>query len=283
MNLSHLNPFIRYANLHLTHWHKKEFSVCYDCRLFYVLQGDGTLYVGAQKYSVFQNSVIYIPSGSHYRFDFTDRQEGQLYVLDFDLTDERSDLTHSIGTATESSFDARRVIPVTLGGKFEETILAEGSVALHEKISACVNLFLERTANYQHFASAYLKLALLDLLNESQLDRKDFRLVQNVQEYIRRYYHRSDLNNQTVAEAFSYHPYHISRLMKQYTQKPLHKYILDYRLHMARIYLTTTEMSITEIASQSGFASYTYFIKIFREKIGTSPLQYRKAHRTVGF
>ena len=52
---------------------------------------------------------------------------------------------------------------------------------------------------------------------------------------------------------------------------------------MAQVYLTTTAMSITELASRTGFASYTYFIKIFRERVGISPLQYRKAYRNIGF
>ena len=91
------------------------------------------------------------------------------------------------------------------------------------------------------------------------------------------------LTNEKIAEHFNYHPYHLSRLMKARTNKTLHNYLIDFRLHMAKNYLTTTNYNVTKIAEKTGFASYAYFIKIFREKVGISPLQYRKTHLSIGF
>jgi transcriptional regulator GlxA family with amidase domain len=71
--------------------------------------------------------------------------------------------------------------------------------------------------------------------------------------------------------------------MKKHTKKTLHGYLLEYRIHMAKNYLTTTSLNVTEIAEKTGFASYTYFIKTFREQTGLSPLKYRKTHENIGF
>ena len=71
--------------------------------------------------------------------------------------------------------------------------------------------------------------------------------------------------------------------MKAHTKKTLHDYLIDYRLHVAKNYLRTTTLTITSIAEKTGFASYTYFIKLFREHTGLSPLQYRKSHKNIGF
>ena len=49
---------------------------------------------------------------------------------------------------------------------------------------------------------------------------------------------------------------------------------------LARKLLETTELSIGTVAEQTGFASAAHFRRVFRETMGTGPLQYRKSHRT---
>ena len=63
-------------------------------------------------------------------------------------------------------------------------------------------------------------------------------------------------------------------------QKILHTtpmtYITKYRISTALSLLQNTTLSITEIALSVGFNSSSYFSKIFREYMGSTPLQYRK-------
>lgn len=53
------------------------------------------------------------------------------------------------------------------------------------------------------------------------------------------------------------------------------EYVLEYRLNTAKQLLDDTKMSITDISYHCGFSSNAYFGKIFREKYGMTPLQYR--------
>ncbi len=282
MELSRLNPFIRYAKLHLNYCRPKENNVCYDCRLFYILRGDGMLYANGQSYNISQNFVVFLPPGTRYRFEFTSFNEARIYVLNFDLTDDHSDVLHSLGTDVECDFDPSKLITSPFSEEFNDVIVNE-ELHLQNYIASCVNLFLSKTIYYRHYASAQLKLALIELLNEYNRKKDDYILIQDIQEYIRRNYQNPKLNNKAVATEFSYHPYYLGRLMKQHTQKTMHEYIVDYRLHMAKTYLVTTKLNVTEIAGSTGFASYTHFIKIFREKVGISPLQYRKSHQMNGY
>ena len=57
-------------------------------------------------------------------------------------------------------------------------------------------------------------------------------------------------------------------------QTPI-EYVMEYRLNMARKLLNNSEMSITDISYHCGFSSNAYFGKVFREKYGITPLQYR--------
>lgn len=52
-------------------------------------------------------------------------------------------------------------------------------------------------------------------------------------------------------------------------------YLMDYRLRKACDLLAHTRLTITEIGNACGFDSSSYFGKVFREKFGYSPREYR--------
>ena len=59
------------------------------------------------------------------------------------------------------------------------------------------------------------------------------------------------------------------------------KWLTNKRLTHARDLLRTTKQSITEIAFNSGFENTSHFSRIFKEKFGLSPLQFRKKQATA--
>ena len=69
-----------------------------------------------------------------------------------------------------------------------------------------------------------------------------------------------------VAARFYLSPYYLSRL----------DYLNNRRIEAAQKLLETTELSISAIAEQTGFASAAHFRRVFREVMDISPLQYRK-------
>ena len=66
------------------------------------------------------------------------------------------------------------------------------------------------------------------------------------------------------------------RCFKRFTGKNPIEYLNDYRLLMAAQELRETEKSIEDISSECGFASASFFGKMFKEKYGKTPLQFRK-------
>ena len=53
-------------------------------------------------------------------------------------------------------------------------------------------------------------------------------------------------------------------------------YINQQRIALASTLLRTTNRCLADISTECGFNNLTYFMKLFRRKIGTSPSQYRK-------
>lgn len=75
---------------------------------------------------------------------------------------------------------------------------------------------------------------------------------------------------------------YFSRMFKKTMHKSFREYLTSIRISKAEILLTTTDLSITEIAMQTGFSSTSYFIQQFRQVKSVSPKQFQKAFLATG-
>ena len=91
--------------------------------------------------------------------------------------------------------------------------------------------------------------------------------------------YRQKLSLTEVAAQFYLSPYYLSRLFRRVTGQSIVDYINNRRIEAAQKLLETTELSISAVAEQTGFASAAHFRRVFREVMGTGPLQYRKGHK----
>lgn len=82
-----------------------------------------------------------------------------------------------------------------------------------------------------------------------------------------------------VATQFYLSPYYLSRLFRRVTGQSIVDYINSRRIEAAQRLLESTDLSISDVAEQTGFSTAAHFRRVFRELMGMSPLQYRKGHR----
>ncbi len=73
---------------------------------------------------------------------------------------------------------------------------------------------------------------------------------------------------------------YISHLFKKLTGRSIRAYCNELKLFSAEKLLRTTEMSVTEIAFESGFEDTSYFVRLFKEKYGYTPYKYKKSNLT---
>jgi AraC-like DNA-binding protein len=57
-------------------------------------------------------------------------------------------------------------------------------------------------------------------------------------------------------------------------------YVNYYRIEQAAFLLDSTDMPITQIATESGFWESSYFTKVFKKYKGTTPQRHRNATRS---
>jgi AraC-like DNA-binding protein len=66
------------------------------------------------------------------------------------------------------------------------------------------------------------------------------------------------------------------KYFKKITRKTFMETIIEYRLNYAIQQLVQTDKPISEISFESGFGDVSHFYKMFKVKMGLSPLNYRK-------
>jgi len=74
---------------------------------------------------------------------------------------------------------------------------------------------------------------------------------------------------------------HFARSFKQAFGLPPHRYLLTRRVERAKALLRETDLSITEIAFQTGWASLGTFGRTFRDITGESPGAIRERERAA--
>ena len=70
--------------------------------------------------------------------------------------------------------------------------------------------------------------------------------------------------------------YDICRKFKKVTGKSFSEYLTEIRIRQAIEYLNTTQLTVREIASLTGFSSPNYFSEVFLKKQGLPPNKYRR-------
>ncbi len=84
-----------------------------------------------------------------------------------------------------------------------------------------------------------------------------------------------------VARQATLSPFHYARLFKRSTGIPVMEYLLRFRLSRAKYLLDSSDLSIREVAEQSGFTDQSYFGKVFKKYERMTPSEFR-ARATKG-
>ncbi|WP_339308211.1 response regulator [Paenibacillus sp. FSL R5-0519] len=84
------------------------------------------------------------------------------------------------------------------------------------------------------------------------------------------------LSLQSIADHVCLHPVYVSKLFKQFQGISLSEYILSVKMELALYLLNHSQDKVYEISDKLGYANSQYFIKVFRDKFGMTPQDYRE-------
>jgi AraC-like DNA-binding protein len=85
------------------------------------------------------------------------------------------------------------------------------------------------------------------------------------------------LTRREVARAVSISEPHLARLFKAATGRTLGQRLTEHRVARAKALLLETARSVTDIAGEVGYASFSHFALVFRRAVGVTPSDYRRS------
>ncbi len=271
MNLTYLNPVVRSVSLY-ERLNRSEECVGYDSRIIYVVSGDITAVVnGAKLGHLSPGHLLYIPAGMPYKLK---GQYLRLVVITFDPTSDTPEPEERIKPVPTAELNPDSVHSVAGLTPLDGMIHIEDMESERDGLLRLVNLFTSAEGSYRAQASASLKQLLLKIIETVDENALPTRMVEALDNYIRDNA-GDDISNTEIGAIFGYHPFYISKVLKDRKGTTLRQYIIAYRLKLAKRLLAESAKSINEVAEECGFNDPSYFTKTFRGAFGMTPKDYR--------
>jgi AraC-like DNA-binding protein len=109
----------------------------------------------------------------------------------------------------------------------------------------------------------------------ANLQLQDYRV-----EYACRYvlaHFRENINRDSMAEMVGLSPGYFSNLFRGEVGMSFSDYLIQVRIENAKILLRRFDLSVEAVSRQCGFHSLAHFSRTFKDRVGLSPLKYRKS------
>lgn len=153
-------------------------------------------------------------------------------------------------------------------------------------LSRCIDLVVKecsyKKTGYEHFVNSGIQSIIGYLYR--------YKLLQDVDEFFNNKYidkimpvlsyidihYAEPINLESVSEAMNMNPSYFCRVFKKSTNSTFTEYLNFVRVLKSEKKLTNRSESISDIAMNVGFASVSYFNRVFKRFKGISPSDYRK-------
>lgn len=155
-----------------------------------------------------------------------------------------------------------------------------------------LEILMEMEQEWKHY-NEYSELLLKGLLNKLiiiclrervligtnalNLEKKHAYLLDAIQ-YIKSHLRENPSLDKT-AHNINISSSYLSKLFANHMHTPFSTFVLNAKITYAQKLLVETRLSMTEIATESGFTSNAYFSDCFKRMVGVSPLHFRKSNK----
>lgn len=271
MNLTYLNPVIRSVSLY-ERINRTDECVAYDCRVLYMVSGDVTAVVGGVKLGhLSPGHLVYIPAGTPYKLK---GQYLRMVTVTFDPTSENPMPEEPIKPDATAVYDEAKLHSVEGLAPLDKMIHIEDMESERDNFLKLASIFTSAEGSYRAQCSAIFKQVLLKIIETVDENALPTRMVEALDNYIRENA-GDDISNTEIGAIFGYHPFYVSKVLKDTKGVTLRQYIIAYRLKLAKKLLLESGKSINEVAEECGFNDPSYFTKTFKGAFGMTPKKYR--------
>jgi len=153
---------------------------------------------------------------------------------------------------------------------------------LKQKLDAITGYLIKENEHFNFFSSLMIHSLISDLL--SMIPEEQWNIVStdsrilNILHYIEQNI-ESNLSNDVLADRSNLATNAFTRLFRDETGISPQRFVKKRRIDRACMLLHHTDMTIDEVADQTGFADRYHFSRIFKQITGYSPGSYKKSFR----
>ena len=113
------------------------------------------------------------------------------------------------------------------------------------------------------------------LVYEEPVDKRADYVGKYIKDYVQHHYMDSTVSIETIASMLNLVPTYVSTLFKKEAKVSFSQYLSDYRIEQAKYLLEHTDKKVKDIASETGFGTYNNFTRVFKKKLGVTPIEYK--------
>ena len=113
---------------------------------------------------------------------------------------------------------------------------------------------------------------------KTQAENRDESFLARVVRFVKEHY-TQPVSSELLCKKFHCSRSHLSHTFNSGMGCSLSAYVTSLRLESAKLLLSSSFLSVTEIAFSVGFSDCNYFSSVFKKATGFSPSAYRKQHR----
>ncbi|HCY43602.1 MAG TPA: AraC family transcriptional regulator [Prolixibacteraceae bacterium] len=239
--------------------------VLQEYQINYITEGSGIFETATEQFHVVPGSMLILRPGMWHRYKPDQNTGWTEHYIGFN-GEFCSNLFH------DGFFQAGK--PVLYVG-FQESLL--------KLFFEIIQLVKDEKTGHQQVAASTTILMLSKILsvvrNQEFAGKTIERTIRKACLYFRENLH-ANVNIETLAGELHVGYSYFRQMFRKYTGISPTQYHLSLRIQKAKDLLVSTDKSFKEIAIDLGFESYFYFSRIFKDKTGKSPMEFRKEHET---
>lgn len=198
-------------------------------------------------------------------------------------------LPNLIASPGSSQFDFEYLYPFWYNSKTFNNKIEHSSVeakAIGQHVMELKEIWDKKEAAFKHELDAGLRKILALLIKHYKttydeyysINRNNHTKIQEALHYINGNFDKN-ITLAEIADKLYISESTFRHLFKESIRMPFKEYITYLRLTKARKLLLTTDLSIDEIANESGYTNINQFYKVFYKYVFISPAEYRNLYR----
>lgn len=247
------------------HWHE-------DIEITYLVSGHVYHQLNGKRVKISAGEAIFINSKQMHLIEPGD-EDCELYCLIF----------HPMLLCASNYISKKYVSPIVENEKLDYFFLKDTDVHHKEVLDAIVKIMDLECSKENELKKlnvlTELWLNLYDILPKAESNEvyvnEDLHRVQKMLVLIHKCY-SENIGLDEICSAGNVGKTKGTNLFCQYMNMTPVDYLINYRLEMACQILKNTSDSVIDIALATGFSDSSYFARVFKKRVGMSPLKYRQ-------